>query len=254
MRVLLTNDDGIHAKGLWALYDAFAADHRVIIVAPDRECSAVGHGITLNRPLRVAKIESRKGVEAYAVNGTPADCVKLGIAEICGQRPDMVIAGINPGANVGVNLNYSGTVAAAKEAALFGIRAISVSMRGKSADHYGEAARFVERLTQKMLNNGFPQQSFLNVNFPDLPMERTKGVRVGRQASDIYAESFVKRKDPRMRSYYWQGTESMPPKVDPDNDGAYLVEDYIAITPIKCDMTDYTILEELRDAAWDDLL
>jgi 5'-nucleotidase len=253
MRILLTNDDGIHAQGLWALHDVFKVNHKVTVVAPDRECSAVGHGITLNNPLRVVRLETQKSMDAYFVNGTPADCVKLGIAEICDQRPELVISGINPGANVGVNLNYSGTVAAAKEAALFGIRAISVSMVGSNHDYYPDAARFVQRLMRRILGNGFPGRTFLNVNFPNLPLKRIKGVRLGPQGNDLFAASFIKRIDPRSRTYYWQGSESCPKFANPDNDGAYLFEDYIAITPVKCDMTDYATLEALKKSDLENL-
>ena len=129
MRILLTNDDGIHAQGLWALHAALAPGHEVTVVAPDRERTGVGHAITLHQPLRAASL-AVNGAEGYAVNGTPADCVKLAVLEILGGRPDLVVSGLNPGANVGVNINYSGTVAAAREAALGGIPAIAASIEG----------------------------------------------------------------------------------------------------------------------------
>ena len=133
MDVLLTNDDGIYAQGLWALYNRFAEKHKVAVVAPDRERSAIGHAITLHQPLRATRISLNGDTGGYAVNGTPADCIKLGILEILAIRPDVVVAGINPGANVGANLNYSGTVAAAKEAALCGTIGIAVSIAGPRA-------------------------------------------------------------------------------------------------------------------------
>ena len=129
--ILLTNDDGIHAQGLWALYNRFVDTHHVSVVAPDRERSAIGHAITLNQPLRASRVSLNGGYSGYAVNGTPADCIKLAIAEILPERPDVVVAGINPGANVGANLNYSGTVAAAKEAALGGAIGIAASIEGR---------------------------------------------------------------------------------------------------------------------------
>ena len=127
MHILLTNDDGIQAPGLWALYNRFVKNHSISVIAPDREQSAVGHAITLNRPLRVSRVSMNGNCSGYAVSGTPADCVKLGVLELLDTKPDMLISGINPGANVGVNVNYSGTVAAAKEAALYGITAMAVS-------------------------------------------------------------------------------------------------------------------------------
>ena len=137
MNVLLTNDDGIRAEGLWALYKQLAKKHDVSVIAPDRERSAVGHAITLDRPLRAKRVAVHNGMMGYAVTGTPADCIKLGLYEILENRPDIVVAGINPGANLGVNVNYSGTVAAAKEAALFGIIGMSVSI-GSRASGSGE--------------------------------------------------------------------------------------------------------------------
>ena len=146
MNVLLTNDDGIHAQGLRALYNRFVDTHDVSVVAPDRERSAIGHAISLNQPLRAIRVSPNGEYKGYEVNGTPADCIKLAIAEILSERPNVVIAGINPGANTGANLNYSGTVAAAKEAALSGIIGIAVSIEGQVADNYDEAARFVLQL------------------------------------------------------------------------------------------------------------
>ena len=136
MNILLTNDDGIYFDGLWALYRRLQEHHAVTVIAPDRERSAIGHAITLNEPLRATMVTVNGGHEGYAVSGTPADCVKLGLFELLGTRPDMVVAGINPGANVGANLNYSGTVAAAKEAALSGVVGIAVSIEGQVVDNY----------------------------------------------------------------------------------------------------------------------
>ncbi|MGD9198585.1 MAG: 5'/3'-nucleotidase SurE, partial [Desulfobacterales bacterium] len=146
MNILLTNDDGIYAPGLAALYRHLATENDVAVIAPDREQSAVGHGITLNKPLRAHKMTIPNAFEGYAVSGTPADCIKMGVLEILKTNPDLVISGINPGANVGVNINYSGTVAAAKEAALYGILAISVSINSRQVDSYDAAAAFIAHL------------------------------------------------------------------------------------------------------------
>jgi 5'-nucleotidase len=140
MNVLLTNDDGIYAPGLEALYKHLAARHSVSVIAPDREQSAVGHGITLDKPLRTNRVFVNHAFQGYAVSGTPADCIKMGVLEILKSKPDIVISGINPGANVGVNINYSGTVAAAKEAALYGILAMAVSIHSREVQSYEEAA------------------------------------------------------------------------------------------------------------------
>lgn len=246
MNVLLTNDDGIYADGIWALYKCFAGQHIVTVVAPDRERSAVGHGITLDDPLRASLVELKGGYRGYAVSGTPADCIKLAILEILDTKPDVVISGINPGANVGINLNYSGTVAAAKEAALYGMAAIAVSMKAPDATDYDAAAAFIKNLTEKVMENGLPSGTFLNVNLPSAAIEKSAGVRLSKQGLELYGEYFDKRTDPRNRTYYWQGFELPYFDEKLDSDGTVLNKNFISITPIKCDMTDYRVLEDLK--------
>ena len=247
MEVLLTNDDGIYAQGLWALFDRFAGSHHVTVVAPDRERSAIGHAITLNQPLRSKWISLNGQYSGYAVNGTPADCVKLSMMEILPSRPDLVVAGINPGANVGVHLNYSGTVAAAKEAALCGTFGIAISMEGRQTRHYDDAARFAVQLGEQVFQKGLPFGTFLNVNMPNLALTQIAGVRISRQGVNMLSEFVDKRKDPRNQTYFWQGPDTQTFGEDPAVDGAALDQRYISITPVKCDMTDYRILEELVD-------
>ncbi|MDY6839066.1 MAG: 5'/3'-nucleotidase SurE [Thermodesulfobacteriota bacterium] len=248
MNILLTNDDGIYAKGLWAVERVLSRQHNVSVVAPDKERSAVGHSITLTSPLRLTKIETNGG-RGYAVNGTPADCVKLAVLEILETRPDMVISGINPGANVGINLNYSGTVSAAKEAALMGIPAIAVSQDPPTHHEYGLAARFVGSLISRVMTEGLPSGTFLNVNIPNCPAEEIEAVRITRQAMSKLEETFHKRTDPRDQSYYWQGIETQVFNHGPDTDGAALCQKCISITPVHCDMTDYESMEHLKN--WD---
>jgi 5'-nucleotidase len=249
MIVLLTNDDGIHARGLWALYKRFADNHQVAVVAPDRERSAIGHAITLNQPLRASRISLNGGCSGYAVNGTPADCIKLAIAEILPRRPDVVVSGINPGANVGANLNYSGTVAAAKEAALGGIAGIAVSIEGQKADYCDDAALFVAELCGIVHAKGLPFGTFLNVNIPNRPLKEITGVRISRQGVELLSEYVEKRQDPRNHTYYWQGRDMQSFGADPEIDGTALGQNCISITPVKCDMTDYQVLEDLK--GWD---
>jgi len=247
MHVLLTNDDGIYAKGLWALIDSFAADHRVTVVAPDRERSAVGHGITLHQPLRVHRITINGALSGYAVTGTPADCIKLAILEIMDSRPDLVISGINPGNNVGDDINYSGTVAAAKEAALYGIPAMAVSVqRSDEPCNYNAAAVFIKDLADTITQKGLPFGTFLNVNLPIYSHGKIPGIRISRQGSKQYSEYFDKRTDPRNRTYFWHGSNSCLCENESDMDGNVLGKNYISITPIKCDMTDYNSIANLK--------
>jgi len=253
MNILLTNDDGFYAKGLWALHERFATKHSVTVVAPDRERSAVGHAITLDGPLRVKRISISNGSVGYAVSGTPADCIKLGIHEIYKNRPDLVVAGINPGANLGVNVNYSGTVAAAKEAALMGIIGISVSIENKKAKFLDDAAYFIADFAETVYKKGLSPGTFLNINIPDRPLKEIAGVQVSRLGTAVFPDCFEKRVDPRNRTYYWQGNDNQTFENNCDVDGWALGENFISITPIKCDMTDYHVVAELKNWGLDKL-
>ena len=246
MNILLTNDDGIYAPGLGALFKRLIERHSVSVIAPDREQSAVGHGITLNQPLRVNPVSINNAFQGYAVSGTPADCIKMGVLEILDSKPDMVISGINPGANVGININYSGTVAAAKEATLYGILAIAVSIHSREVRNYEEAAIFIEALAEDVHANGLPFGTFLNVNIPNRPLKEIAGIRISRLDMDFFPEFIDKRMDPRRRTYYWQGCDSLPAGKSTDIDGSALCKDFISITPIKCDQTDYRVLETMK--------
>ena len=249
LNILLTNDDGIHAEGLWAVHDTIHRKHNVVVVAPDRERSAVGHGITLNHPIRAAHVLANGGQRGWAVSGTPADCIKLAVVELLDARPDLVISGINPGANVGVNLNYSGTVAAAKEAALYGIPSMAVSVKVVDTPVYDLAVQFIDHMIPLIYANGLPPGIFLNINVPHLPPKHTAGVSITRQGKALYDDYFDKRHDPRNRVYYWQGSESQPSYSHSDSDGAVLNADGISVTPVRCDMTDQSALKALKE--WD---
>jgi 5'-nucleotidase len=246
MNILLTNDDGIYAPGLAALYAHLAADHSVAVIAPEREQSAVGHGITLNEPLRAHKVSIPNAFEGHAVSGTPADCIKFGVLEILKTKPDLVISGINPGANVGVNIHYSGTVAAAKEATMYGILAIAVSVHSRQVESYDAAAAFIAQLAEDVYANGLPAGTFLNVNIPNRPLAEIAGVQFSRLDMDFFPEYIEKRIDPRDRTYYWQGCDSLPQGKSIEIDGSALCKGFISITPIKCDQTDYDVLENMK--------
>ena len=246
MHILLTNDDGIQAPGLWALYDRLIKNHSISVIAPDREQSAIGHAITLNQPLRANRVSMNGNCPGYAVSGTPADCVKLGVLELLETKPDMLISGINPGANVGVNVNYSGTVAAAKEAALYGIMAMAVSCMGPAADHYDAIAALVAKIAVKVADHGLPFGTFLNINVPDVPFQEIRGIRISKLSTKFFPESIDKRVDPRQRTYYWQGLDSLPISDNPEIDGTALSDKYISITPITCDVTDYSVFEAMK--------
>ena len=246
MKILLTNDDGYNAPGILALYKTLQSCHEVTLIAPDREKSAVGHGITLNEPMRIETINSMGKDRVYAISGTPADCVKLGLSQIFNSPPDLVISGINPGSNTGVNLNYSGTVGAAREAAINGILSMAVSIfkKGEDLDFKG-MSQFTARIADQIHDFRLPSGTFLNINAPCVPIDEVLGVKITRQASNNVSKEFEKKKDPKNRVYYWYGR--IETIVDePGTDVNAISENYISMTPIQCDITDYKTLAELK--------
>ncbi|RUM87616.1 MAG: 5'/3'-nucleotidase SurE [Thermodesulfatator sp.] len=242
MKILLTNDDGIYAEGLCALYRALSPEHEVVIVAPEAERSAVGHAITLSDPLRVRVIRQGREFWGYAVKGTPTDCVKLAFYELVGPV-DLVVSGINRGANVGINVLYSGTVSAATEAAILGMPALAVSLAAYTQEDYCFAAYFTSTLVENLpLSTPF----CLNVNIPHLPAHLIKGVKITRQGTRKLQERFEKRLDPHGNVYYWQCGERFL-EDDPDTDVVALEAGYISITPLTHDLTDYKLLPFLKN-------
>jgi len=249
MRILLTNDDGIFAKGIETLYLALSDKHEVTVVAPETEQSAVGHAITWLNPLRVNTVKRNGSFFGYALNGTPADCVKIAVTELLDPKPQIVVSGINLGANVGVNVIYSGTVSAATEGTVLGIPSIAVSMDSFKPVDFSAAIEFIPRLVAMVENKGLPPGISLNVNFPNLPANEVRGVRVTRQGNMKCIEKYDRRTDPRNHTYYWLCNSSIEPDLDPEADSCALAEGYISITPIHHDLTNYRMISKLRD--WD---
>lgn len=244
--ILVTNDDGIYAQGIRALYHAMTRIGEAKVVAPDSERSAVGHAITISDPLRVWEYERNGDFFGYAVNGTPADCVKLGVKAILNQKPDLVVSGINQGPNTAINVMYSGTVSAATEGTLMGIPSVAFSIASFKKSNFDFAAEFAFYLSQMVLEKGLPEGTLLNVNIPALPAEEIRGVKVTRQGRGRYEEFFDKRVDPWDRNYYWLSGKKLLLDNEPDIDDVAVMENYIAITPIQFDLTDYKVLEDLR--------
>ena len=245
MVILLTNDDGIFAAGLYALYCQFEAEHKVYVVAPESEQSAVGHAITLSNPLRVKEIYRNGHFYGWAVSGTPADAVKIAVNELLPTRPDLVISGINLGPNVGINVLYSGTVSAATEAAILGIPSIAVSLDTYTNPDYIPVAEFIYKLAPKVSKLELPPGVCLNVNVPALPLEQIKGVVFTRQATVPLKDKFERRVDPRQRVYYWEAEDGLQGQPEPGTDMYTLKEGKISITPIHHDLTHYPTLETL---------
>ncbi len=248
MRFLLTNDDGIYAKGLSALYQELSKDADCLIVAPEVEQSAVGHAITLFRPLMVRRARKYGQFLGYAVTGTPADCVKIGIKELSDKPVDLVVSGINPGANVGINVLYSGTVSAATEGVIMGVPAMAISLEAHGDADFSFAARFARKMAAFMLNDYAMKKIAINVNIPNVPEEEIKGIVVTKQGRARLIENFEKRVDPRENIYYWLAGETKLSEYEEiDSDACALRKGMISITPIYYDLTRYDALKELRD-------
>lgn len=237
-RILITNDDGIHAAGLKALEEAMASLGETIVVAPDSERSATSQSITIHSPLRVYAIDENH----YAVSGTPADAVILALHQLMKNPPQLVVSGINPGGNLGENLIYSGTVAGALEATLHGVPAIAVSLATRKHLDFSVAAAFTAELAAKVLREGLPPGVMLNVN---VPRGEVLGVRITRQSKKITQNIIYEKQDPRGRPYYWQDESVAFENVEPDSDYSAILAREISITPLQVDRTDYPTLNHL---------
>lgn len=248
MRFLVSNDDGIYAPGIKALRLALEEIGKVTVVAPDRERSATGHGITVTRPLRTTEIQYKNSAtKGYAVDGTPADCVKLGLESILkDQPPDLVISGINLGPNLGTDVLYSGTVSAAYEGVINGVPAIALSLNTWKDPDFTFAAQFVKEYVPEVLKHRLPPGVLLNINFPH--GIKPKGVKVTKLGNRRYINVFEQRTDPRGRTYYWMAGEPLNlNEDDPETDVHAIKEGYISITPIQMDVTHYPFKQQLAN-------
>ncbi len=247
MNILITNDDGVHAEGLMVLKAALDALGQVFVVAPDRPRSACGHSITLHKPLRAEKVALRDGSVAYASNGTPSDCVSLGLLGIIKEPVDLVVSGINRGPNLGWDLTYSGTVSAAMEGAIMGIQSFAISVASYSASvDYAAAAGLAVDIARILDQRKLPENSLLNVNVPDLPASEIKGVQVTRQGKRRYSGQLEKRTDPMGRDYYWLGGDLPEDTLEEGTDVHAVSEGYVSVTPVHLDLTDYASAEAVR--------
>lgn len=239
--VLVTNDDGIHTPGLALLVAALEVVGEVWVYAPDRQQSAVGHGVSLHRPLRVTQFKERW----FMVDGTPTDCVMLAVRALLKQRPNLVVSGINPGANLGDDVTYSGTVAGAFEGMLLGIPSFAISDVWYTPLHLATAARFAQKLARHILETGLPPDTVLNVNVPDLPYEELRGVAITRMGRRHYQDEIVERRDPRNRVYYWIGGNEPSHVAEEATDFSAIERKMISITPLHRDLTNHAAIETL---------
>lgn len=247
MKILVTNDDGIYSPGIEYLKNALETIADVTVIAPDTEKSGIGHAITLADPLRVTQIEKNGKLFGYAVNGTPADCVKIGIKCILDEPPDMVFSGINLGPNTATNILYSGTVSAAAEAIVMGVPGVAVSLTSFQTQEYAYAAKLSKRIAGLIHKNGLPQGTLLNINLPPLKESEIKGIVITRQGKGRFEESFEKRTDPFHRTYYWLAGKRMELDTEDDIDDVVVTQGKVSITPIKYELTDHSMLDNLKN-------
>lgn len=248
MYILVTNDDGYQSEGLVALRTALSTVGEVVVVAPDRNWSAAGHYRKLFDPLRAWEGALPDGSPALICDGTPADCVALAIMGLLPRKPDLVVSGVNLGANLGTDLLYSGTVAAAMEGIVFGVPGIAVSQLHKKDEpwDFRAAQEAVVRLVAKVAENGLPAGILLNVNVPARPPEELRGMRVARLGRRSYRDELVVRHDPRGRPYYWINGSDPEDQAEEGTDISAVAEGYVSITPAHMDLTSHRWLEELR--------
>lgn len=245
--ILITNDDSIYAPGIKALTEAVVDLGRVVVVAPDKPQSGMGHAITIGSPLRLQKIHFIDGVEAYTCNGTPVDCVKLAVDKVLHRKPDICLSGINHGANHSINVLYSGTMSAAMEAAIENIPSVGFSLLDFSMEANFDAAKtYVRKITNQVLTQKNNKHLLLNVNIPAVPESLIKGIKICRQAYAKYEEDFIERKDPHGKLYYWLTGEFVNFDKGKDTDVWALKHNYVSIVPVQFDLTNYALKEKIE--------
>ncbi|MEQ8192171.1 MAG: 5'/3'-nucleotidase SurE [Candidatus Eremiobacterota bacterium] len=245
MKILLTNDDGYGAKGLKALIKELSKSHNLVVIAPDREQSGVSHSLTFFDPLRFKKIRGKGKCKIYSTNGTPTDCVILGVKHITEKaKPDLIISGINHGSNLGDDISYSGTAAAAKEGTLQGIPSIAISLCSfdKEAD-FTFAAKFASLMADRLVNYRMPERMFFNINVPDVREGEIKGISITVQGRSTYKSWIEKNLDPRKRPMYWIGADLPSGNMDENTDFKAISENKVSITPVRLDLTDRNFIK-----------
>lgn len=243
IRILVSNDDGVNAPGIKALTEALAEIATVLTVGPDRNCSGASNSLTLTNPLRINRLDNGY----ISVHGTPTDCVHLAIRELYDGEPDMVVSGINAGANMGDDTLYSGTVAAAMEGRFLGFPAVAISLNGRKFEHYQSAAVYVRRIVQGLLAQPLAKDQILNVNVPDLPLDQIKGIKVTRLGARHKAEGIVRTQDPAGREIFWLGPPGQEQDATEGTDFHAIANGYVSITPLTVDLTAYGQLTALQN-------
>jgi 5'-nucleotidase len=244
-RILVTNDDGIHSPGLTSLAKALRSIGEVWVVAPDRERTAVGHAVTLHKPLRIHQMDNR----VYVVNGTPVDCVNLALLNILPKRPQLLVSGINKGVNLGDDVLYSGTVSAAVEGTILGIPSMAISQEGRDEFHFATGAHFAVRVARLILRHGLPEETLVNVNVPNRTVDTVTGVRVTCLSRRRFENPIVEKVDPHGKTYFWIAGTRVSWSRNKDADHEAIAEGAISLTPLHLDSTNHGVLDQLR--AWE---
>lgn len=249
MKILISNDDGISSPGIYALANELKKIGDVLVVAPHTEQSAVGHAITMKIPVRVSEYYHNSEFFGYAVDGTPADCIKMGIKNILKTSPDIVVSGINNGANSAINIIYSGTVSAAREAAIMDVPSIAISIASHEPNDYSYAAKIATKIVKLVSKNKLKTGTLLNVNIPNLPESQIKGFKFTSQGKTKWDDVYEERIDPYGKKYYWLTGNLINEDTDLASDHAAVMNDFVSLSPIHFDLTDYESLEKMKD--WD---
>ena len=245
--ILITNDDSILAPGIKALAESVLDLGRVVVVAPDKPQSGMGHAITIGHPLRLQKVQFLDGVEAYTCNGTPVDCVKLAVDKVLHRKPDICLSGVNHGANHSINVIYSGTMSAAMEAAIESIPSAGFSLLDYSMDADFTAAKtYARKIAIQLLSKKIDKHLLLNVNIPAVEESLIKGIKICRQAYAKYEEAFIERKDPHGKTYYWLTGEFVNFDKGRDTDVWALAHNYVSVVPVEFDLTNYELKKKLE--------
>lgn len=243
MKILVSNDDGVYAPGIAALAEALDENYDVTVIAPDRNCSGASNSLTLDRPLRATKTPNGY----YSVNGTPTDCVHIAITGMLDFEPDIVMSGINEGSNMGDDVIYSGTVAAATEGRYLGYPAMAFSLMGPNYDYYDTAAKVARRLLAHVQKHPLAPDTILNVNIPDVPYTKLNGYKITRLGNRHRAEPVISAKDPRGRTVYWVGPAGMEEDAGPGTDFHAVRNLFVSITPLQIDLTRYNAMDALKE-------
>ena len=245
--ILITNDDGIFSSGIFALWEVLNPISNLTVVAPKTQQSAKSHALTLSKPLRLNLVERSNGFKGWAVTGTPVDCVKIGLKTKTIKKPDLLISGINQGANVGDNIIYSATVSAANEGVLNNVPSIALSLNSFKSNYWKLAKKIALKVINSVLKNGLPKGVLLNVNIPNCKSNQLKGYKITEKGNQYFNDNFKKRKDPRDNIYYWIDGKIIDRDKDFRFDGYAIANNYVSVTPLKFDLTEYSYIDALKE-------